>query len=206
VPEVDPSARAALARRPRIFPLLFSAWVASLAGCSHAAPCRGTAWCAGGAVCGLTGACVPRPSVEETRFVHVRELAPRDARIEGAVTDADRWSLGGDGGAVLELAFGPLPEGEVRRAILRIFPYPGAGVFDGEAIVEVLRGRHHVAVRHSAGTSSPLLVDVTDLLRGASADEVATLSVRARSEVPFVAASDRIADPTIRPTLTLVQR
>jgi hypothetical protein len=195
VPEVDPSRLA----------LFVLAGAALLHGCGAASPCRGSAWCEDGAVCGLAGACVPRPSVDATRFVEVTSLPARRARTgDGALPD--RWSLGGPSGEPVELRFGPLPAGEVTSAVLRVFPYPGASGFDGEAVAVVRRGRHRATVRHAVGAPSPLLVDVTPLVRGLEAGASVVLVLDVRSRLPFEAASSRIADPARRPTLELVTR
>jgi hypothetical protein len=144
--------------------------------------------------------------VETTRFVRVLELAPEMTRIGGDAIDGDRVALGGAEGQSVELRFGELPEGELVEAVLRLHPYPGATPFDGEAVAEVRRGRRAVTVGCSVGNTSPVLVEVTELLQGAGTGEPITLSIRMRSETTYFAASPRIATPALRPSLSLVLR
>ena len=201
MPEVDPSIRAPA-------PWVAAALLACIAsaGCGHASPCGGSVYCAEDEVCGLAGACAPRPSLEATRFVRVLELPPVATRVRGYAALGDRVALGGADDEAVELRFGDLPEGELVEAVLRLHPYPGAARFDGEAVAEVRRGRRVVTVGCSVGTAAPVLVEVTELLRGAAAGEPFALSIRVRSEATYFAASSRIASPELRPSLSLVLR
>ncbi len=181
---------------------LFAGLVAmALSGCAHADPCHGVGSCPAAEVCGLGGACVPRPTREAVRFVEVREL-----RALARGDAPERLLLGADGERV-ELLFGPLPRGRLVSAVLRLSPHPAASR-QADGVADVRRGRRRAEVRYAIGRDAPLLVDVSELLEGAEAGEIVSLSLamRAEAETPFEASSPRSADPSRRPTLTLVLR
>jgi hypothetical protein len=181
--------------------LLAAGIVFAIAGCAHADPCGGAAECPSARVCGLAGACVARPTSDAVRFVDIRELSA----VAGD-DEAESVLLVGDGRRV-ELDFGPMPRGRVVSAVLKLSPYPGPSR-QAEAVAEVRRGRERAAVRYAIGRGGPLLVDVGALVEDADAGEALTLviSMRGSSGVTFEASSPRSADPSLRPTLTLVLR
>lgn len=200
-------------------------WVAALlvaAGCVRGPTCAEDG-CPAETVCQLDGTCRPLTvTAMRARDRHLRAAdfggTRRDRRAEAAA-DLDELVLGGSLDGSVFLAF-DLPEGEVREAVLVLFPAEGASGGDRQTLrlsrVRAFEGptlthRNRPVVSKigpgrtlAAVPDRPLRVDVTELLDdGDSGERVHLMASGDGDGVPWRIASPVALDPERAPRLEL---
>ena len=194
----------------------------ALGGCGGAPLCAGSADCARGSVCGVSGRCGRLRTPEGSRFAASRWLSPSDWGVTRAVRLSDTIPLGG--GAETLFTFGPMPEpSAILRALLILHPAePRAPLTtSAQILVErigafrggVLPARSSVpptafatARRQLRPGPAPIVrLDVTEAARAADAGSLHLL-VRADSDTPLRFASPFASDLGSRPRIELMVR
>lgn len=165
---------------------------AGLSACG-APPCRSSASCTEGLVCGFDGRCGTME--DEARFTGARWLMARDWAIAGEGPRGSTLPIGG--GAEGLLAFGPLPaDSAIHRALLVLHPIDARVERGGEIVVERVEGftggqlparRTATALAFAAarsalpaGPARPVRIDLTELTKDAATRGDRTLHVLLR--------------------------